>query len=169
MMLFCSPSVIHDLTNWNHSFPAKIDVVKPIACYMGRIRIWHIARRKTMSMKKFKIAVAWDEKARPQKPKSHWKRLLLERYNRLTHEHLNAKMLSSIKNRFGLDDILQFGKICRGHDFVQLLGLAMVHTDYSSKQIQERIKFGYSKGDFERTNLAHNIVTFANQFGMVVM
>ena len=104
MMMFCSPSIIQDLTNWSSEFPAKIDVVKPIACYMGRIRIWHVARRKTSSMKKFKIAVVWDEKARPQKPKLHWKRLLQERYNRLTHEHLNTKKLSSIKNRFGLDE-----------------------------------------------------------------
>ena len=169
MMMFCSPSVIRYLMNWNHAFPAKIEVVKPIACYMGRIRIWHIARRKRSSMKKFKIAAVWDENSRPQKPKLHWKRLLLERYNRLTHEHLNSKKLSSIKTYFGLDDIQQFGKICRGHDFVQLLGLAMVHNDYSSKQIQERIKYGYSKDDFARTNLAHNIVTFANQLGMFVM
>jgi hypothetical protein len=169
MMMLCSQSVVRDLVNWNPEYSAKINVVKPIACYMGRIRIWHIAGRKTTSMKKFKIAVVWDENASPQKPKPHWKRLLLERYNRLTHEHLNAIMLSSIKNRFGLDDNLQFGKICRGHDFVQLLGLAMVQTDYSSKQIYERIKYSYSKQDFSRTNLAHNIASFANQFGMVVM
>lgn len=169
MMMFCSPSVLSYLKNWNPEFPAKIEMIKPIVCYMGRIRIWHISRQKTSSMKKFKIAAVWDENAKPQKPKSHWKRLLLERYNKLTHERLNSKMLSKIKNRFGLDDILQFGRICRGHDFVQLLGMAMVHTDFSSKQIQERIKFGYSKKDFAQTNLAKQIVGFANQFNMVVM
>lgn len=169
MMMFCSASVIRDLTNWNNVFLSKIDVVKPIACYMGRIRIWHIARRKTSSIKKFKIAVAWDDKAKPQKPKKHWKRLLIDRYNKLTHEHLNAKMLSAIKNSYGLDDVKQFGKICRGHDFVQLLGMAMVHTDYSSNHIQERVKYGYSKDDFVKTNLAKNIVSFANQFGLVAM
>ena len=60
MMMLKAPSVIAALTAWNPLFPAKIAQVIPIACYMGLIRIWHVARDIHASIKKFHIACAWD-------------------------------------------------------------------------------------------------------------
>lgn len=66
-------------------------------------------------------------------------------------------------------DDLEYGHVCRGHDFVQLLGIAMVDTHYSSKEIQTKLGELYSKEDFASTNLAQNIRDFAAVYGMVVM
>ena len=168
MMMLKSPSVRTALTAWNATTPAKIAQVIPIACYMGLIRIWHVARDKRASLKKYSIACTWDLNARPQRPVNHWKKVLRDRYNRVTGEHLNDGMVRYIRHCYRLDDT-QYGRICRGHDFVRLLGMAMVHADYSSKYIQKRIAESYDVADFSRTTLADNIRTFARRFGMVVM
>lgn len=168
MMMLKAPSVIYALNAWNALFPAKIVQVIPIACYMGLIRIWHVARDIHASMKKFHIACAWDLNAKPQKPVNHWKKVLRERYNRVTGEHLNDRMVNYIRNCYRLNDN-QYGKICRGHDFVQLLGMAMVNANFSSKYVQLKIAESYDAADFARTTLAGNIRAFARRFGMVVM
>lgn len=167
MMMLKSPSVQTALTEWNPSFGAKIAQVIPIACYMGLIRIWHVARNKTANLKKFHIACVWDLNARPQKPVNHWKRVLRNRYNRLTGEHLNERMVQYIRHCYRLDDN-QYGRICRGHDFVQLLGMAMVHASYSSNLIQEKIANSYDAADFSRTNLFGSIQAFAARVGVAV-
>ena len=77
-------------------------------------------------------------------------------------------MVNYIRNCYRLNNH-EYGRICRGHDFVQLLGMAMVNANYSSKYIQEKIAESYDVADFSRTTLADNIRTFARQFGMVVM
>lgn len=167
MMLLKSPSVQSALTAWNPSFGAKIAQVIPIACYMGRIRIWHVARDKTANLKSFHIACVWDFNSKPQKPVNQWKKVLRDRYNRLTGYHLNDRMLQSIRRRYCLDDN-QYGRICRGHDFVQLLGMAMVKADYSSYLIQEKIANSYVPADFAQTNLFANIRAFAASVGVSV-
>ena len=168
MMMLTSPSVQQGLAAWNADFTSKIADVKPVSCYIGRIRIWHVAHDIAASIKKYKLAKVWDFSSVPQGLKNGWKRLLVEQYNRLTGETLNTKRLSNFKNRRGLDD-LQWGRICRGHDFVQLLGIAMVDSRFSSSEIQEQMAGLYAKPDFGATNLAQNIRTFARGFGMVVM
>lgn len=167
MMMLKAPSVINALNAWNTLFPAKIAQMIPIACYMGLIRIWHVARDKTASLKKFHIACAWDLNANPQKPVNHWKKVLRDRYNRLTGEHLNDQMVNYIRNRYRLNDN-QYGKICRGHDFVHLLGMAMVNANYSSKLIQKKIAETYDIADFSQTNLDQGIRDFAARFGIAV-
>ena len=168
MMMLKAPTVLSALNAWHVSFTAKIAQVIPIACYMGLIRIWHVARNKTASLKKFHIACTWDLNSSPQKPVNHWKKVLRDRYNRLTGEHLNDRMVNYIRNCYRLNNH-EYGRICRGHDFVQLLGMAMVNANYSSKYIQEKIAESYDVADFSRTTLADNIRTFARQFGIVVM
>lgn len=168
MMMLKSASVHKALAAWNVAFPGKMAQVIPIACYMGLIRIWHVARDKRASLKRFHIACAWDLTARPQKPANHWKKVLRDRYNRLTGEHLKDRMVSYIRNRYGLND-MQYGRICRGHDFVQLLGMAMVHSDYSSKYIQTKIAESYDLADFSQTALANNVMAFAARFGLAVL
>lgn len=168
MMMLKSASVQRGLASWSAVFPVKIEVVKPVACYLGKIRIWHVAHDISASIKRYKIAKVWDYLAVPQRLKNGWKRILMDQYNRLTGESVNPKRLSVLKKRYGLDDI-QYGRICRGHDFVQLLGIAMVDSRYSSKEIQEKMTTLYSKPDFAATNLAQNIQAFANRFGMRVM
>ena len=167
MLMLKAPSVLAALAAWNAAFPAKIAQVIPIACYMGLIRIWHVARDRKASIKRFHISEAWDEQARPQSPTTHWKKVLRDRYNRLTGEHLNAKMVLYIRNAYRLDDT-QYGRICRGHDFVQLLGKAMAQSAYSSDKIQEKIAENYSIDDFTQTNLYAGICSFAARFGMAV-
>lgn len=168
MMMLSSTSVQRGLAGWNADFPAKINMVKPVACYLGKIRIWHVAREVASSIKKFKIAKVWDYQSVPQKLKNGWKRILIDQYNRLTGQNVNPKRLSAFKKRYGLDDI-QYGRLCRGHDFVQLLGIAMVNSRHSSREIQEKLVTLYSQTDFAATNLAQNIRAFADRFGMVVM
>lgn len=168
MMMLKSSSVLTALNTWNMLFATKIAQVKPLACYMGLIRIWHVARNKTASLKRFHIACAWDLNARPQRPANHWKRVLRDRYNRITGEHLNDRMVNYIRNCYRLN-VHQYGRICRGHDFVQLLGMAMVNANFSSKYIQDKIAESYDVADFTQTTLADNIRTFARRFGMVVM
>ena len=167
MMMLKSPSVQTALTTWNPTFGAKISQVIPMACYMGLIRIWHVARNKTSNLKKFHIACVWDLNARPQKPVNHWKRVLRDRYNRLTGEHLNERMVQYIRHCYRLDDN-QYGKICRGHDFVQLLGMAMVNATYSSNLIQEKIAESYDVADFSQTNLFGSIQAFAARVEVVI-
>jgi hypothetical protein len=77
-------------------------------------------------------------------------------------------MVNYIRNCYRLNDN-QYGKICRGHDFVQLLGMAMVNANFSSKYVQLKIAESYDAADFARTTLAGNIRAFARRFGMVVM
>ena len=168
MMMLTSSSVQDGLTAWNPDFASKIDLVKPVICYLGRLRIWHVAHDLTASIKKFKLAKVWDFMTTPQGLKKGWKRLLTDQYNRLTGENVNPKRLSALKKSYGLDD-LEYGHVCRGHDFVQLLGIAMVDTHYSSKEIQTKLGELYSKEDFASTNLAQNIRDFAAVYGMVVM
>lgn len=98
----------------------------------------------------------------------NWKKVLRERYNRVTGEHLKDRMVSYIRNRYGLND-MQYGRICRGHDFVQLLGMAMVHSDYSSKYIQTKIAESYDVADFSQTALSNSVVAFAARFGLTVL
>lgn len=80
----------------------------------------------------------------------------------MTVQSVNAKRLYALKKRYGLDD-MQFGRICRGHDFVQLLGNSIVDSRYSSKEIRGKTTILYSKVDFAAINLAQNICTFANR------
>lgn len=167
MMMLKAPSVINALNAWNPLFHEKVAQVIPIACYMGLIRIWHVARDVHASMKKFHIACAWDLNANPQKPVNHWKRVLRERYNRVTGEHLNDRMVNYIRNCYRLN-ANRYGRICRGHDFVQLLGMAMVNANFSSRCIQLKIAESYDASDFARTMLADNIRAFARRFGMAV-
>ena len=168
MMMFKATSVIDGLVKWNAAFSEKIEQVKPMACYLGSIRIWHVAKGINASIKRIKLTMVWDFARIPQSPKPGWKKLLIDRYNKLTGEALNPKLLSTFKKRKGLDD-MQYGRICRGHDFVQLLGVAMIDSRYSSKLIPRRMGDCYSKEDFASTNLAQNIRTFADGFGMLVM
>lgn len=168
MMMLTSPSVQSGLAAWNPDFTTKMEQVKPVVCYLGRIRIWHVAHSITASIKKMKLPKVWDYSVIPQGLKNGWKRILTEQYNRLTGENINPKRLSALKKRYGLDD-MEYGHICRGHDFVQLLGIAMVDSRYSSKEIQEKLWELYSQEDFSRTNLAQNIKDFAAVFGIVVM
>lgn len=168
MMMLTSTSVKTGLAAWNAEFTAKMDMVKQVACYLGKLRIWHVAHDVASSIKKYKIAKVWDYRAIPQRLKNGWKCILIDQYNRMTGQSVNSKRLSALKKRYGLDD-MQYGRICRGHDFVQLLGIAMVDSRYSSKDIQEKMTTLYSKADFAATNLAQNIRVFASRFGMVVM
>ncbi len=165
MMMLKSTSVQTALSTWNVLFAEKIAQVIPIACYMGLIRIWHVAHDKKANLKRFHIASAWDMTARPQRPINHWKKVLRERYNRVAGEHLNVQMVLSIRNRYCLTNT-QYGRICRGHDFVQLLGMAMVHSVYSSPLIQSKIAESYSLTDFLQTTLANSILAFAARFGL---
>jgi hypothetical protein len=165
MMMLKSTSVQRGLALWNALFPAKIAQVIPIACYMGLIRIWHVAHDIRASIKKLRLTRVWNERIVPQGPKLHWKRDLINKYNRLTGEQLNPKKISYIKNRYGLDNN-QYNHICRGHDFVQLLGVAMVNSKFGSSRIQTKIAEVYSQADFVQTNLAHNIERFANGCGL---
>lgn len=168
MMMIKSPSVRAALTAWDATFDSKIDQVIPIACYMGKIRIWHVARNKTADLKKYHIACAWDQNSKPQKPVAHWKKVLIERYSRITGEHLNEYMVTYIRRCYRLDDT-KYGRICRGHDFVQILGLAMIDTRFSGERLHEKIAESYAVADFAQTALARSIVAFANQYGMTVM
>ena len=168
MMMLTSPSVQNGLVAWNEDFSEKTELVKPVVCYLGKLRIWHVAHEVKANIKKYKLAQVWDYKSVPQSLKRGWKKLLIDQYNRLTGESINPTRLSALKKRYGLDD-LQYGHICRGHDFVQLLGIAMVDSRYSSNMIQKMMSKLYSKEDFARTNLAQNIRDFADGFGMVVM
>lgn len=167
MMMLKAPSVINALNAWNALFPAKIAQVIPIVCYMGLIRIWHVVRDIHANTKKFNIACVWDLNVKPQKPVSHWKKVLRERYNQVTGEHLNNRMVNDIRNRYMLNDN-QYGKICRGHDFVRLLGMAMVNTNYSSNLIQEKIAESYDISDFSQTKLFGSIKVFAARLGVIV-
>lgn len=168
MMMLTSTSVQRGLATWNPIFTAKMEQVKPVVCYLGRIRIWHVAHNISASIKKLKLPKVWDYRSRPQGLRNGWKRILSDQYNRLTGENVNSKRLSALKKRYGLDD-LQYGHICRGHDFVQLLGIAMVDSRYSSKEIQIKLGESYSQEDFAGTFLAQSIRDFAAGFGMVVM
>ena len=120
------------------------------------------------SIKKLKLPKVWDYTSIPQRLKNGWKRILTDQYNRLTGEDINPKRLSALKKRYALDD-LEYGHICRGHDFVQLLGIAMVDTRFSSDKIETKLGELYSKADFSGTNLAQNIRAFAAGYGLVVM
>ena len=168
MMMLTSPSVQNGLAAWNPGFTAKLEQVKPVVCYLGRIRIWHIAHNITASIKKLKLPKVWDYTSIPQRLKNGWKRILTDQYNRLTGEDINPNRLSALKKRYALDD-LEYGHICRGHDFVQLLGIAMVDTRFSSDKIETKLGELYSKADFSGTNLAQNIRAFAAGYGLVVM
>lgn len=169
MMMLKSQSVLGALTAWDASFSVKIDQVIPVACYMGYIRIWHVKHDKRSSIKDFNISVAWNQTARPQKLVKNWKRVLREKYNRLTCEHLNNRMVQGIRNSYGLNNIqFQYGQICRGHDFVKLLSLMMIKQEYSNNSLAIKIAEKYDKMDFVNTNLYSSIQRFAARFGMSV-
>ena len=168
MMMLSSPSVQRGLASWNGDFPSKLAMVKPVVCYLGRLRIWHVVRDVKASIKKYRLPKVWDYSSVPQKLKNSWKRILIDQYNRLTGENVNVKHLSVLKQRYGLSD-LEYGHVCRGHDFVQLLGISMVDSRFSSNEIQNRLGELYSKDDFAATRLAQSIRDFAAEYGMVVM
>lgn len=169
MMMLKSQSVLGALTAWDASFSVKIGQVIPVACYMGYIRIWHVKQNKRSSIKDFNISVTWNQTAHPQKLVNNWKQVLREKYNRLTGEHLNVRMVQGIRNSFGLNSIQsQYGQICRGHDFVKLLSLMMIKQEYSNNNLAAKIAEKYDKLDFVNTNLYGSIQTFAAGFGMNV-
>lgn len=156
MMLLKSDSVRKSLIEWCNIFEDALSVCKPICRHFGYMRIYnHINGLGCTFHKKLHTKNFWDNTTHSLKP--DWKEASTTRFLELTQGSCTEESLEHFIQEKGLEED-SFYDICRGHDLIPLLSLALIRVHiYSEETIMNKMIIAYSLDDFKRTKLYQSI------------
>lgn len=151
MMLFESSSVISEMQSWTSCFTQVWSKVLPVARYIGYLRICnHINNYGCILREHIKPGKIWDFSIHDFIVS--WKEMCassLEQF--ISLEDVDKFVKDNELDGFSLYDI------CRGHDVIKLLSLALIQNEYNTKAIMKKMIDSYTLDDFRGTKLYGSI------------
>lgn len=163
MMLLESPSVVSGLEEWTSCFAQAWQKIIPVARYLGYMRICnHVNDYGCILRNSIKPGNLWDFGI--HEFISSWKSVCVSAMNAwISEKELEQFIIMKDLQAFSDYDI------CRGHDVIKLLTLALVRKEYTKDVITNKIINLYTYNDFQRTNLYSKIKSWGNKRSLKVL
>ena len=151
MMLLDAPSVISVITNWAPYFTDAIAIALEVGIVLGQLRLCnHLNNFSCVFRDRLKLSRIWNQN-------THELEVGWRQYCRsVLYEYLTDEELTAFIARHKLDEASPYD-LCRGHDVLKYLSLALVKLEYSVPSITSQMINAYSIQDFQRTNLYADI------------
>ena len=163
MMLFAAPSVVSEMEMWASGFSQAWQRVVPVARHLGYVRICnHVNDYSCIIRATVKPGKLWDYNTHDFNP--DW-------------QSICSSALEEVISKADLDVFIEENRlssvstydICRGHDVVKLLSLALVRKEFTSKSITNKIIEAYAIEDFQCTNLYADLLIWQRNRGVTVL
>ena len=163
MMLFESQSVISEMHEWTSSFTQVWTMILPVAMYLGYVRICNQANCLGIILREsIKPGKIWDFKKHDFK----------DSWRQVCSSSLEPSMSADDIDKFivdsGLSGLSPYD-ICRGHDVIMLLSLALVKQEFAPDAITKRMINSYTIEDFQRTDLYKRIYAWQTQRNLKIL
>ena len=163
MMLFAAPSVVSEMEMWASGFSQAWQRVVPVARHLGYVRICnHVNDYSCIIRATVKPGKLWDYNTHDFNP--DWQSIC----SSALEEVISKAELDVFIEENSLSYVSTYD-ICRGHDVVNLLSLALVRKEFTSKAITNKIIEAYAIEDFQRTNLYTDLLIWQRNRGVTVL
>lgn len=151
MMLLEAPSVNNEMINWAPNFTKAISIALEVGVVLGQLRLCnHLNNLSIVFRDKLKQTRIWNQNT--HKLEADWKQYCQS----LMYDHLTDEEITTFIAEHELDEVSPYD-LCRGHDVLKFLSLALVKLEYSVPSITSQLIKSYSKQDFQTTNLYADI------------
>lgn len=147
MMLLESKSVQTAMINWTADFTKAFEIALEVGVVLGQLRLCnHIYNFSIVFRDKIKHSRIWNQNM--HNLDINWRQYCRSVLN----GYVSDEEITAFINRYQLDDVSPYD-LCRGHDVLTYLSLALVKLEYSVPSITSRLINSYSAEDFQSTNL----------------
>ena len=165
MTLMKSDRVKTAFKKWTDRYDEVLAISEPICRFWGYMRIYnHIYDLSCPFHNKLKITKFWDFNAHALS--GNWKEKSLSLFITLVGNHCTESSFNSFVSTHSLDSD-DFYNICRGHDLLSILSLALVDVhSYSVEKMMTLMKDAYTLDDFRSTNLYGKIKAWQENEGV---
>lgn len=168
MMMLESGTVQTALRAWVSQYDAAMNKITPVCRHLGYLRICNHVRNLACVFKDhLKVSRFWEFGS--QDWNAGWKTQI----NNIFVSLSNGGCSEAILNAFISEKNLQtesFYDICRGHDVLSALSLALINTnEYSSASIMLKMSDVYTMPDFMSTRLYARIKAWQEVEGVVAL
>ena len=147
MMLLEAPSVRSVLTNWAPCFTEAFAIALEVGVVLGQLRLCnHLNDFSCVFRDRLRQSCIWNQNT--HKLEVGWKLYCRS----VLYEYLTEEELTVFISHHKLEDVSPYD-LCRGHDVLKYLSLALVKLEYSVPSITSRMINAYSRQDFQNTHL----------------
>lgn len=152
MLLLESQIVRSELEKWATGYVKAIKLCTPLCRYFGYLRIYNMEKGlNCIFHDKLKTSSFWDFTTQSLSP--DWKNNITQKFLHLTNYCCTETDINAFIESNSLEEE-PFSHICRGHDLLKILPLALVNSNvYSEKNIMNKMMDSYSIDDFKKTQL----------------
>lgn len=167
MMLLESSSVLEALNNWNGGFQGALNQCLPICRHFGYLRIYNnVFGLGCKFHDRLKTTKFWDFQQHALT--ENWKSNCTSIFISLANERCTKEGVEDFIENNNLEKE-DFHDICRGHDLLSLLALALIQKEYSMTAIMQKMIQAYSLEDFSHTCLYAGIHQWQEKEGVSVL
>lgn len=151
MMLLESPSVQSAMMNWASDFTSSFELAIEVGTVLGQLRLCnHINDFSCIFREKLKPSYIWNQNT--HELEAEWK----HNCRSILYEYISDEEIADFISFHNLDDVSPYD-ICRGHDVLKYLSLALAKLEFSVKNITTMLIDSYSRQDFQTTQLYADI------------
>lgn len=168
MMMLENGSVQTALRAWTNQYDSAITKITPICRCLGYIRICnHVKGLACVLRDKLRVSRFWNFDS--QDWVAGWEMQIRVRFFGLSNGNCNETILNSfIAGKNLLTE--SFYDVCRGHDVLSALSLALINTnDYSPSKFMLKMRNAYSMSDFKTTRLYASLKAWQESEGIVAL
>lgn len=151
MMVLESNTVSSKLRLWtNLLYDKAFNTAKCVAVFLGHLRIYNHINHLSRSFHQLKVNKIWNQNE--HKLHDNWKEYCLH----FVSDEITEDDLMLFANEHQLLEC-SFYDICRGHDFIKYLSLALIKQEYNKNEIFKMMIGSYSVDEFRKTGLYSSI------------
>ena len=151
MMLLEAPSVSSVLTNWTSDFTEAFSIALEVGVVLGQLRLCnHLYDLSCVFRDRLKQSHIWNQNT--HKLELDWRQYCRS----ILYEYITDEDITAFISHHKLDEVSPYD-ICRGHDVLKYLSLALVKLEYSVSSITSKMINAYSRQDFQNTHLYADI------------
>lgn len=151
MMVLESDTVSSKLRLWaNPLYDKAFNTAKCVAVFLGYLRIYNHMHHLSCSFHQLKVSKIWNQNE--HKINDNWKEYCLH----FVSDEITEDDLMVFANKHQLLEF-SFYDICRGHDFIKCLSLALIKQEYNKNEIFKMMISSYSVDHFRKTGLYSSI------------
>lgn len=151
LMLLESESVSSVLKCWaNPLYEEAFATAKDVACFLGYLRIYNHIYLLSCDFHRLKVSRIWNQNT--HELHDNWKQHCLSLFD----EVISEVDLKDFVRKYKLFE-LSWYDICRGHDLIKFLSLALIRQEFNYEAIFNKMVNSYSVNDFSKTDLYASI------------
>ena len=168
MTLLESESVKHALRTWAMNYDEAFAKCIPLCRYFGYLRIFNtVADLSVRFHDHLRTSKFWDHKQ--HSAVESWKLDCTNKFVALSDGKCSVSDVNAFISTNELNEE-DFYDVCRGHDFVKLLSLALIDVQtYSEVNIMKKMTEVYSLDDFKATKLYASIKKWQDAEGVCTL